>query len=196
MKDPYQILGIQANASDEEVKRAYRDLARKYHPDSYQNNPLADLAEEKMKEINDAYDQITKMREGGYSAQQAAGGYYTQNQSSGASNPTYNRIRAFINAGDLAGAERLLDEIPFHDAQWYFLRGSVAYRRGWMDEAKQNFTVAYQKEPNNPEYIQALSMMQRGAQNVYRNGYISSIDGMDCCTTLMCLNCLCGGGRC
>ena len=55
MNDPYQILNIPPTATDEEVKRAYRDLARKYHPDNYHDNPLADLAQEKMKEINEAY---------------------------------------------------------------------------------------------------------------------------------------------
>ena len=65
MKDPYSVLGVSQSASDDEIKRAYRELARKYHPDNYQNNPLADLAEEKMKEINEAYDTITKQRAGG-----------------------------------------------------------------------------------------------------------------------------------
>ena len=72
MRDPYEVLGISPDASDDEIKRAYRELARKYHPDNYQNNPLSDLAEEKMKEINEAYDAITKGRTGGGSAQ---GGY-------------------------------------------------------------------------------------------------------------------------
>ena len=71
MRDPYEVLGVSPNASDEEIKRAYRELARKYHPDNYQNNPLADLAEEKMKEVNEAYDAITKSRSGGG----APGGY-------------------------------------------------------------------------------------------------------------------------
>ena len=60
MNDPYVTLGVTRSASDEEIKRAYRELARKYHPDNYVNNPLADLAQEKMKEINEAYDAITK----------------------------------------------------------------------------------------------------------------------------------------
>ena len=75
MSDPYSVLGVKPDASDDAIKRAYRELARKYHPDNYQNNPLADLAEEKMKEINQAYDTITKMRSGGGSA---SGGYQSQ----------------------------------------------------------------------------------------------------------------------
>ncbi len=66
LNNPYEVLGISPNASNDEVKKAYRDLSRKYHPDSYVDNPLADLAEEKFKEVQEAYDQIMKERDGGY----------------------------------------------------------------------------------------------------------------------------------
>ena len=112
MKDPYSILGVSQNASDDEVKKAYRELARKYHPDNYQNNPLADLAEEKMKEINEAYNTITKARSGGgYQQTTYGGGYRQTSQSSSAGNPTYARIRSLINAGNLDAAEQLLREL-------------------------------------------------------------------------------------
>ena len=62
MNDPYKILNVPSTASDEEIKKAYRELARKYHPDNYHDSPLEDLAQEKMKEINEAYDTIMKMR--------------------------------------------------------------------------------------------------------------------------------------
>ena len=75
MNDPYAVLGVSPSASDEEIKRAYRELVKKYHPDNYANNPLADLAEAKMKEVNEAYDAIVKSRtQGGYQSQ-SAGGY-------------------------------------------------------------------------------------------------------------------------
>ena len=68
MTDPYKVLNIAPTASDDEVKHAYRELARKYHPDNYHDNPLADLAQEKMKEINEAYETIQKQRKAGASA--------------------------------------------------------------------------------------------------------------------------------
>ena len=198
MRDPYSVLGVSQNASDDEVKKAYRELARKYHPDNYQNNPLADLAEEKMKEINEAYDTITKQRAGGYSGSfSGAPGGQRNGYASASAHPSYIRIRNLINGGDLMQAEQLLYEVGQKDGEWYFLAGSIAYRKGWMDEAMQNYTRAVQMDPNNVEYCQALTIMQRGSMGGYRPaGYSTGMDAMDCCTTLMCLNCLCGGGRC
>ena len=203
MKDPYSVLGVSASASDEEIKKAYRELARKYHPDNYQNNPLADLAEEKMKEINEAYDAITRQRGGGGqpSGSGGCGGGYQANfqqQYGGASsNPTYVRVRNLINSGDLQGAERILSEVGQRTGEWYFLTGSIAYRKGWLDEALQNYTIAVQMEPGNMEYRQALVMSRQGGQAYQPYGYAGGgIDACDCCTTLMCMNLCCGGGRC
>lgn len=200
MRDPYSVLGVSPSASDEEVKKAYRELARKYHPDNYQNNPLADLAEEKMKEINEAYDTITKQRAGGggYQDSRSYGGssYQGSYQSYSSANSTYAQVRSMINSGDLAGAERLLYEVNQRDGEWYFLSGSIAYRKGWMDEAMQNYSRAVQMEPNNMEYRQAYNIMQRGAGGYRPAGYGGGMDAMDCCTTMLCLNCLCGGGHC
>ena len=195
MTDPYQVLGVKPDASDDEVKRAYRELARKYHPDNYQNNPLADLAEEKMKEINEAYDAITRMRgggsSGGYQSQGAyRGGYQRQYDASGG---LYNQVRQAINMGDMSRAEELLRSAPAQDAEWHFLTGSIAYRKGWLDEATQHFQMACRLEPGNGEYRQALAMMQQGGQAYQPYGYGGGLDACDCCTSLMCLNCLCGG---
>lgn len=117
MTDPYSVLGIQPDASDDEVKRAYRDLSRKYHPDSYNDNPLAELAEEKFKEVQDAYRQIMDMREGragsygqnAYNQGNYQGGYnqgsYQGNGSQGYNNRRYddygrNYGRGPQNTGD------------------------------------------------------------------------------------------------
>ena len=200
MRDPYSVLGVSQSASDDEVKKAYRELARKYHPDNYQNNPLADLAEEKMKEINQAYDVITKQRSGAGGYQQAGqgsyGGGYAQQSQRASTNPAYIRVRTLINAGDIVSAERVLQEVGQRDGEWYFLSGSIAYRKGWLDEAMQSYGMAVQMDPGNLEYRQAYAVMQQRGGGYRPYGYTNTVDGMDCCTTMLCLNCLCGGGHC
>lgn len=199
MRDPYEVLGVKPGASDDEIKRAYRELARKYHPDNYQNNPLADLAEEKMKEINEAYDALTRKGSGGYQAQgayQSQGAYQRQSQSQSYgysnTNPLYTRVRSAINVGDLNQAEQLLRSAPSQDAEWHFLTGSVAYRKGWLDEATRHIQIACQMNPSNGEYRQALAALQNSG-SVYRPYGSGGIDSMDCCTALLCWQCMCGG---
>ena len=198
MNDPYKVLGVSPSASDEEVKTAYRNLAKKYHPDNYANSPLADLADEKMKEINEAYDQILNDRKNGGSTGYAGGGGYAYQQGY-TPNSEYMDVRNMIAAGRIADAEQILDGVPpeKRDAEWYFLKGTVLYRRGWLDEARQQFQVACNSDPGNLEYRQAYNLMQQGGQ-AYRsyNTGLGGMDSMDCCTSLLCLNCLCGGGGC
>ncbi len=205
MKDPYSVLGLSPGASDEEVKRAYRELARKYHPDNYQDNPLADLAEEKMKEINEAYDAITHQRSGGGSYQsggaayQSQSGYQSQGYQSAKSDPFSARVRQCIQAGNLDAAERMLtQDATVKNAEWYFLMGVVCYRRGWLDEARQNYQMAAQMEPGNMEYRQAYAMMSQGGFSSYQPaGYNTSNDCNDCCQAYLCLSCLTPwGGPC
>ena len=100
MSDPYLVLGIKPSASDEEVKQAYREMVKKYHPDSYQDNPLSDLAEEKMKEVNEAYDAIVRMRSGGQGY--GGGQSYSGGQSSrSGSDSTLIRVRQLLDMGSL-----------------------------------------------------------------------------------------------
>ena len=204
MNDPYSVLGVSPGASDEEVKKAYRELARKYHPDNYQDNPLADLAEEKMKEINEAYDAITQRRSGGYATQSSPGPSAGQapgygGQSYAAQDPFFQTVRQCIQSGNLDAAQRLLEqEAPVKNGEWYFLLGVVCYRRGWLDEARQNYQMAVRLEPGNLEYQQAYAMMSRGGY-AYRpaNYRQSSSDCDECCKAYLCISCLTPwGGPC
>lgn len=200
MSDPYRVLGVSPNATDDEVKSAYRELAKKYHPDNYVNNPLADLAGEKMKEINEAYDQITKDRRQGRTSGSVQGGY----SSYGSSSSEYMDVRNLIMAGRVADAEQILDGVPPEKraAEWYFLKGTVLYKRGWLDEAYADFSRACQMDPQNGEYRAALQQVTNQRSGMY-GGYNPSVpqygncSGCDVCTTLcaadLCCNC-CGGG--
>ena len=145
MNDPYQVLNVPSTASDEEIKKAYRELARKYHPDNYHDNPLADLAQEKMKEINEAYSTIQKMRQrsgnSSYSGNSYSGGSgYGASAQQGAT--PYQRVRLAIQRNDLHTAEQMLASISDRTAEWYFLRGAICMRRGWLDEAHRHFRQA------------------------------------------------------
>ena len=137
MKDPYEVLGVSRTASDNEIKSAYRELVKKYHPDNYANNPLADLASEKMKEINEAYDAITKSRSGstgGYQSTGSSGSYQSGYQSYNSYNQnsaSYAQVRSYINANQLDAAESMLNTAATRDAEWYFLKGSGDMATGW-----------------------------------------------------------------
>lgn len=207
MSDPYKVLNISPTASDDEVKHAYRELARKYHPDNYHDNPLADLAQEKMKEINEAYELIQKQRKSGYSAQQRASssssgyGYSARSAySSAGGTPEMQQVRMAINRGDISQAERILNASTDRGAEWNFLMGVVASRRGWMDDAKRCFETACRMEPSNAEYRNALNMFQNSGgyrPDGYRGfGTLSYNDGacLRLCAVGSCF--VLSGGRC
>ncbi len=191
MKDPYSVLGVNKNANDEEIKNAYRELARKYHPDNYTDNPLSDLAGEKMKEINEAYDAIMNGRRSG---KKNSGGYYNSYSNA---NSSFPEVRSLINQGRLEQAQEVLDGVApgARNAEWYFLNGTVLYRRGWFDQAYTSFATAARMEPGNPEYRDALNRAQRqaGSQyNPYRSyGNPAGMSTCDCCSNLICADCCC-----
>lgn len=207
MTDPYQVLGVSPSASDEQIKNAYRELARKYHPDNYANNPLADLAQEKMKEINEAYDQIQRQRKQnanqGYGQQGYSRQSYGGQQSYGQQGYSqFSDIRTLLNSNRISDAEELLEGIPQsrRDAEWYYLRGRVFYVRGWLDQAYSHYVRANQMNPMNTEYQAALNqlMWQRNTGRPAGSGYgdyrttqYSGCSGCDLCQGLICADCCC-----
>ncbi len=197
MTDPYKILGVSPNASDEEIKKAYRKLAVKYHPDNYVNNPLSDLAEEKMKEINEAYDTIQKERANPSSrrSNRYSDGF---NTSSSTGNSDFAKVRRMINANDISGAESTLNSTPQsnRNAEWNFLMGCVLMAKGNYFDAQKYLETACYMDPGNAEYRNGrdhLRNASRGAGGSYYSGNTGGCDLCDICGTMMCLNCLCGG---
>lgn len=191
MKDPYEVLGVSKNATDDEIKNAYRELARKYHPDNYADNPLSDLASEKMKEINEAYDAIMNSR------RSRAAGNSGNTYNSAAGSTSFPEVRSLINQGRLEQAQEILDGVPpqSRDAEWYFLNGTVLYRRGWFDQAYTSFATAVRMNPQNNEYRNAMNNAQRqsGSQyNPYRSyGNTGNCNACDVCNGLICADCCC-----
>ncbi|NLG88188.1 MAG: DnaJ domain-containing protein [Clostridiaceae bacterium] len=201
MRNPYEVLGLKEGASIEEVKKAYRELVKKYHPDRYRDNPLSDLAEEKLREINEAYDYIIKNAGSGQQRQS-----YQQRQSTNTSGFTGSyqydselvyRIKTLIQNGNFTQAQQLLDSMQVRDSTWYYLQGLLFLRRGWYDRANVLLRRAVEMEPNNPEYRDALNRVNsqyygyRQNPYYYGTGYRQSPDMCSICTTLWCADSLC-----
>lgn len=202
--DPYKILGVSQSASDEEVKNAYIELVKKYHPDKYADNPLKELAQEKLKEINEAYDTINRQRK----ANGGSNSYYGNNNGSyrsgsysynGSNASIYQQVRNLLAANQLDRAEQLLNGVSAADrnGEWEYLSGILSLRRGYYDNAKTHFQRAVQMEPNNPEYNQAYQSVS-GVYTTYSGNPYRTGDANDLCNLCSCLLCsnLCLNGLC
>lgn len=191
MQNPYEVLGIKEGASQEEIKAAYREQVKKYHPDKHQDNPLADLAEERLQEINEAYEYLTK--NGGKSGFESFTGGNQGNGRSGGNpsqNPEFVEVRRMIDRGNLGGAEAALNRIKTRNGEWFFLNGMLSLRKGWYDDAMNQVQTAISMDPSNMEYRNAMnSIMATGngyRTSAYGRGY-SSNDEL--CKMLQCYCC-------
>lgn len=191
MKNPYEVLGVEEGASQEEIKNAYRELCKKYHPDRYEDNPLKDLAEEKMREINEAYDYLMNNRnQSNYRNTYNNGNTYSNGYAS--EEELLYQARIDIQNGNISEALNKLDNIRSRNAEWYYLMGIINIRKGWYDAAYQNLNRACSMAPGNTEYRNALNSLSRRNDH-YREPYRKGRDSdlCDICTTLYCLDCLC-----
>ena len=207
MKNPYEVLEIREGSSQEEIKVAYKKLVKKYHPDQYANNPLSDLAEEKIKEINQAYDTLTKNKNNSYSntqnqrTQQGQSSQQSQNYQQN-TNSQYNRgtgnyseIRRNVDMNNINLAEQMLDKIINRDAEWNYLKGVVSLKKGWYDQAFRYITVANSLDPNNMEYRNTLNNLNV-RNNSYKNqgnyrGYNDNTSFCSICGKLLIADCCC-----
>jgi len=202
MSNPYEILGVENDASDEEIRRAYKEIARKYHSSNYENNPLADVAQNRMKELDNAYDIIMSERRGRASNE---GSVYTQvsdeNSSYYGGSTQFPDVRKCIDNGRLDDALTILEGIPkeVRTAEWFYLKGTIQQKRGWVEEAYNNYKIALDMDPYNQEYknsLNELTSFERKRQYYYgygrnaRRTSRNSASGCSLCNICMGLICL------
>lgn len=205
MFDPYSVLGVSRDASDEEIKKAYRKLSRKYHPDANINNPNKAQAEEKFKEVQQAYEQIMKEREYGssYGNNGNYGGFGSQTNSGYQDEEAVRRQAAanFIQSGHYREAMNVLSSLSQKNAQWYYLSSIANMRLGNNVNALNDIRQAVNMEPDNLQYRMLLQRMEGGGtwyqeqQNPF--GGMPSDNGDYCmklCLANMLCNLCCGGG--
>lgn len=210
MTDPYSVLGLQRGASDEEIKKTYRKLSRQYHPDANINNPNKDQAEAKFKEVQQAYQQIMKEKEYGYSDSywdfgnfngQSSSGQQSSSSSGNSEDLYMKAAMNYINSRRYREALNVLHSITNRSAQWYYYSAIANSGLGNNVIALEHARKAYEMEPNNMLYHTLLQRMESGGtwyqtrQNPYES-YSSSGSSlcMKLCIANMLCNCCCGGG--
>ncbi|HIZ21958.1 MAG TPA: J domain-containing protein [Candidatus Blautia faecigallinarum] len=209
--DPYKVLGVSRDASDEEIKKAYRRLSRKYHPDANINNPNKAQAEERFKEVQQAYEQIMKEREYGgsdsYAGYGGFGGYggYGGTRNSGYQDEESIRRQAaanYIQSGHYQEALNVLSSLNQRNGQWYYLSAMANMGMGNNVNALNHIREAVRLEPNNTQYRMLLNRMEGGGtwyqeqQNPFGG---MPVEGDNFCMKLCIANALCslccpGGG--
>ena len=181
MRDPYDVLGVPRNASDDEIKKAYRTLSRKYHPDANINNPNKAQAEEKFKEVQEAYDVLQNGKTGygpgssygsayssGSYGQGSYGGFYDgfgpfgfggtgsygqgRQQAQSEADIHMQAAANYINSRHFAEALNVLNSIKDRDARWYYLSAVANAGSGNNVMARQMAQTASQMEPDNMLY--------------------------------------------
>jgi molecular chaperone DnaJ len=195
INDPYSVLGISPSASNDEIKRAYRELSRKYHPDSYVDNPLSGLAEEKFKEVQDAYDQIMRDREGGYNKSNATNSGNSYYNNSGNDAIEFQAVYNYLNGRRYREALNALSGISNRNARWYYLSALANAGIGNNIDAYNQAQLAVNMEPGNREYRDFLNQLQWRNQkyqtNSYNYGNNRSYGTGNLCCDLWCADSLC-----
>ena len=168
MFDPYSVLGVSRDASDDEIKKAYRKLSRKYHPDANINNPNKAQAEEKFKEVQQAYEQIMKEREygssGNYNSYGGFGGFGTQGQNTYQDEEAVRRQAAanYINSRHYKEAMNVLSSLQQRNGQWYYLSAMANMGLGNNVNALNDARSAVNMEPDNMQYRMLLQRLEGG----------------------------------
>ena len=188
----YEILQVSENATDEEIKEAYRDLKKKYNEERWLDGEAGNNAARMLEKIDAAYEEIMRERreksrnDGGKSA--------------------FDEVAELIRAGKIAEAQEKLDSFNERTAEWHYLQSVVFYKKNWINESKKQLEIAMQLDGGNQKYRDAYEKVRARADYRQETGGAENInpdpaaDGQmggnwcaNCasfCYTFLCVNCL------
>lgn len=198
--NPYQVLGISPSASDDEVKKAYRTLSKKYHPDANIGNPNQAAYTEKFKEVQNAYKTIMDERKKGFRQQSYGSQTNSSYQYQGNDQQAYQEANGFIQAHRYQEAMNILNQIQNKTSTWFYLAAIAENGLGNNIKALEYAQTACNMEPMNMQYILLLNQLQNGTRQYRQTSsqYGNPTSMMNCCYSIMLLNCMmnccCGSG--
>lgn len=211
MKNPYDILGVPSNATEDEIKKAYRNLSRRYHPDANVNNPNKEQAEERFKEVQQAYQTIMNDKVNGNSGYGNYGNFGGFERNSGSRSASYGEDKedsylqaafTYVRSGDYQAALNVLGNIENRSGRWYYISAIANHGMGNQATALEHIQIAMRMEPGNMEYQQFYQIMENGGNWYARQGEFYGMPTMDgssfcfklCLANMVCNFC-CSGGR-
>ena len=204
--NPYEVLGVSSNASDEEIKSKYRTLSRKYHPDANVGKPNQKELEEKFKEVQQAYNAIMDERQGKtvYNNSYGFNGYNNSDSYESQDDQYMNSALNYIRNGYYREGLNVLNNVKNRQASWYYYSAFSNYQVGNNAIALEHITTACNMEPGNPYYIGLLNEISSGGSryqqrsNSYGGNPVSGNFNTRIikyiCAGLLCADCICGGG--
>ncbi len=195
MREEYKVLGLNENASKEEVERAYKTLKDKYLRERFYEGEIGNEAAKNLTKLENAYAEISATWLGN-------GESFDGN--------AYAEIERLIKDKKLDVAQSKLDDISERNAEWHYLQAVIFYRKNWTNESKKQIEIAMNMEPNNPKYSETYTKLKQKTEfneRQFHSGNAQNVNSrqmggddtcgsfLDCCTTMMCINCLCNGCR-
>ncbi len=194
MQEYFKILGLQPNATDEEIENAYQTLKNQYSRDRFLEGELGNQAAKNLTKLETAYHEIKASRE--------------NNAKDGERLHSFVEVELLIKKGDISGAQNLLDNINERSAEWHYLQSVIFYRKNWINDSKKQLEIALNMDPHNTKYINDYTKLKQtieyndrqfhsgpsyNQQRPYESRQMGGTDSNGCadfCVTWCCMNML------
>lgn len=191
MKEYYEILGLNEDATDEEIRVAYRTLKEKYREERFMEGEKGNQAAKKLTQVETAYSEITA--------------YRSRFDEANRDKANFTAVENFIKQGKISEAQEELDNYTERNAEWHYLQSVIFYKKNWTNESKKQLEIAMNMEPSNSKYSDAYKKLKEKiefTEKQFKSGnadfsgqeqqQTQNMGGCcDMCASMICINLLC-----